>query len=148
MRIVRGNMWDVWGQENSLFCITTNATVSRDGTLVMGAGIAKILSEKAPGISRAAGRLIEEDDNLHYGLLVIEYGIQLVGLFQTKVEFWKKSRLSLIQNSIKKLVEWCREHQWCVVNLNFPGIGCGGLSEGEVKPLLRELPDQVVVWER
>jgi hypothetical protein len=53
----QGDMWSVY-QEADLFLITTNATLKRNGALVIGRGIARQARDRFPGLDIALGRHI------------------------------------------------------------------------------------------
>lgn len=54
---LRGNIWDI-APEGSLIVITTNGFVKRDGSCVMGKGIAFEAKNRYPNIEFTLGRLI------------------------------------------------------------------------------------------
>jgi len=80
-----------------------------------------------------------------YGLLVTQVAPGLhAGVFQTKGDWRSPADLSLIAYSARKLAEWARKNPGLEIHLAFPGIGLGGLEEGEVlevlEPILGGLP--------
>jgi hypothetical protein len=87
-------------------------------------------------------------DSLVYHLAILDHPKGRIGLFQVKIRFSDMASLDLIRASVEKLVQWCKQNPTVAVNLNFPGIGNGGLSEAVVRPLLDSLPDQVRIWKR
>src|SRR5690349_11360263 len=56
---VREATGDIWTFSADIRCIPTNATYRRDGRAVMGAGLAKELVEKFPGIDRELGTMLK-----------------------------------------------------------------------------------------
>lgn len=137
-------MWDVYGQ--GLFLITTNSYIRKDGALVMGRGIAFEALTRWPQIQLEFGRIIQQRCG-HlgiYGLLVDE--ARDLGLFQVKKHFRASASTEIIASSTQMLIDWCDEHPATEVNLNYPGIGWGRLSEVEVEPIVRQLPDRVSIW--
>lgn len=142
-----GNMWGEWGKPNTLFAITCNATVGKDGELVMGRGIAREMRGKVPEVPKKAGVIIKmRPDGDRYGLIVMTVGGHKVGLFQVKDHFKDAASVGLIRNAAVKLAVWCQTNVGVTVNLNFPGIGYGRLERGQVEPLLTCLPDSVHIW--
>lgn len=156
-----GNMWESWGKPWSLFLVTTNASIRRDGRLVMGRGIAKQLNDKDRAWARLLGARIEEVNKKHedYGLAILtdhEIRKQLgtykafphfsVGAFQVKRHYRDAAEPKLIELAVKQLRELCLSEPNLTVNLNYPGIGFGRLSEAVVAPLLKPLPPKVHVW--
>ena len=71
-----------------------------------------------------------------------------IGAFQVKRSFKDKASLDLIERSCVMLDKWCRKNPRAKVRLNYPGIGNGGLSEDEVRPILEECLNmkQVSIW--
>ncbi len=126
--------------------VTTNSSLTSGMKLVMGRGAAWILKMKAPGIDRVFGKMISETCG-HLG----RYGLlfhQRYGALQVKYRFDEKARVELIEFSLRKLAEIAKESPNSKFNINYPGIGNGGLSKREVKSLLDVLPDNVCVWEK
>lgn len=145
MILEEGNMWDVFGKTD-MFCITTNATIKKNGALVMGRGIARQARDRFPGIDVVAGKIIV--DLYDYYLVHIGvYDNQNLFAFQVKHEYHNKAELDLIRRSSYKLfgkILFCGIER---VDLNFPGIGNGGLRREEVLSIISLLPDTVHVWE-
>lgn len=126
-----------------------NGVVRRDGLLTMGAGAAKVLAQAYPHLPRIFGRMARGTPNMGgwylYGLLALEVVPGLsAGLFQTKGNWRNQADSSLIAYSARKLAEWLRNNPGLETHLAFPGVGLGGLEEGEVlevlEPILRDLP--------
>ena len=87
-----------------------------------------------------------------YGVIISEnWPKSKLGLFQTKDNWLNKSRLGLIEFSVRELV---RQMKWMQkvlkraprVDMPFPGIGNGGLKEYDVRHLLKNLEDNVHIW--
>jgi hypothetical protein len=135
-----------------LFCVTTNSTLKRDGSLTMGAGAAKQLQQNGgPRCTpkEAGQRIGNSCGHLGvYGLLEVERQDLKIGLFQTKRDWRDESGLDLIGKSAMQLLKWTARRPKQIVYLNYPGIGCGGREESEVRPIIEELPDTVHVWTR
>jgi hypothetical protein len=123
--------------------VTTNSFLTPDTKLVMGRGAAWGLKTKVPGIDQMFGRMIHETCGHlgRYGLLF--YG--RYGALQVKRGFNEKANTALIEFSLKKLAEIAKKSPDSKFNINYPGIGNGGLSKSEVRPLLDVLPDNVYV---
>jgi len=146
MRIAKGNFL---AAARGVLLATGNGVVRRDGHLVMGAGAAKALAQAYPHLPRVFGRMARGTPNMGgwhlYGLLIIQVAPGLsAGLFQTKGDWRDRADLSLIAYSAKKLAEWLRNNPGWEVHMAFPGVGLGGLNEGEVlgvlEPILGDLP--------
>jgi hypothetical protein len=147
MRIAKGNFMSA---SRGLILATGNGVVRKDGLLTMGAGAAKALAQAYPHLPRVFGRMARSEPRMvggwHlYGLLVLQVAPGLhTGVFQTKGDWKAPADLSLIAYSARKLAEWARKNPGMEVHLAFPGIGLGGLEEGEVlevlEPILGDLP--------
>jgi hypothetical protein len=141
-----GDMWDVF-KKVDYFLFTGNNVIRKDGSLVMGAGIALEVKTRIPKIDNHFGRHIKahSDDVGFYGLILSP--VYKIGVFQTKNHFKDKASLSLIERSSEAL-----RVQALISNktfaLAFPGIGYGGRSIEEVLPIVSKLPDNVQIWTR
>lgn len=143
-------MSSLFGKE--ICFVTTNSVVYRK-ELVMGGGIALVAKQFNPYLARyfgmKASRSRMDGGNGIYGLIEPS-AKSLVGAFQTKVHFSDPSRLDVIELAVDMLHDYVERKKHYVpdftVNLNFPGIGLGGLSVKDVEPLLTSLPDNVFVW--
>ena len=149
MQLEQGNMWSIW-QQTDLFCITTNATIKADGSLVMGAGIAKQANDRTPGLNLSLGKAINmagRHGRHYYGLLTSPHWPSAkLAAFQVKAHWQQHASINLIHYSTQMLVAWCNRHPDKRVDLNFPGIGNGNLDYDLVLPIIQPLPDQVHVW--
>jgi len=144
-----GDMWSSY-DEADLFLITTNATITIRGTLVMGRGIARQAKERFPGLDVALGRQIQAlcGNQGIYGLLISpRWPAAKLGAFQVKRHYSQPASLELIRHSAAALYAWCAEHPDAQVVLNFPGIGNGRLRRADVLPIVTQLPEQVTIWE-
>ena len=152
-----GDMWTTF-TEADLFLITTNATIKRNGALVMGRGIARQARDRFPGLDAALGKQIKNvcgnpsmrlrSGQGQYGLLVSpRWPRAKLGAFQVKWHYSQPASLELIRHSAVALHAWCAAHPDAQICLNFPGIGNGRLCREDVLPILLQLPEQVVIWE-
>lgn len=145
----RGDMWTAY-TATDLFLITTNATITTRGALVMGRGIARQARDRFPGLDAALGKQILSicGNQGQYGLLVSpRWPKARLGAFQVKRHYSQPASLELIRHSTTALCTWCVEHPNTLVHLNFPGIGNGRLRREDVLPIIAQLPDQVTIWE-
>ena len=143
MILEKGNMWDVF-RNTDYFFITTNSFIKKDGSLVMGAGIARQLRDKVKGIDYLLGQEISKTCG-HlgtYGIMIFNHG----GIFQVKHHFKQKAKTELIEESTKQLSAFATSNKHFRIDINFPGIGNGGLTYDEVYPIIEVLPDNVHVW--
>jgi len=101
----------------------------------MGAGVARDLKIKVPGIDLAFGELIYTLCK-HLG----RYGLifhNRYGAFQVRYRFNDKARADLIRFSAAALKGAAINNREELFNLNYPGIGNGDLKEYEVRPFSR-----------
>ena len=170
MKLVKGNMWKIYGK-TGLFCITTNGVIQTlfgsTKYLVMGAGIAGVMNKKVPSLSKYAGEHIYRNFKPYYidkpmrSQNIYRYGVcyfhykqakspffeQPIGLFQTKYDYADKSSLELIEYSTQVLINnYCPRFESIV--LNFPGIGLGKLDRSAVLEIIEQLPDNVTIYEK
>jgi hypothetical protein len=145
----RGNMWNAF-EDTDAFCITTNSYIRKDGEVVMGRGIAKQTKKLFGDLPLALGNKIKERCG-HLGT----YGVLPTNrnendkfvAFQVKTHFKNDATIALIENSAKLLGRMAFKYDDKRFDLNFPGIGNGGLDQSEVKPVITDfLPDNVHVW--
>lgn len=156
MILEKGNMWDVFGN-TGLFYITTNPIVNANGEAVMGRGIALEAAKRFPTIRKDfAGKLayLRREEPFRYTGYIGSYDGQAMCYFMVKNHWKAQARLDLIDLSCRSLIAdnmgrgipggYMYENR---IDLNFPGIGNGGLKREDVLPILQQLPDNVHVWE-
>lgn len=137
----RGDMWNVYSRADT-FCITTNSFVRRDGSLVMGAGIARQARDRFDGLAQDFGTRIKDFCG-HLGT----YGIlpapnHRIHAFQVK-HHWKDSADTELIKTAAKMLDRFGEGE---THLNFPGIGNGGLDAEDVKPILETNLNNTHIW--
>ena len=126
--------------------VTANSFLTSEMKLVMGRGAALQLKRKEPGIDLEFGKKIHERCG-HLGF----YGLifhKRYGLAQVKCRFNERARVGLIRISMRMLGSVAGRDRGKIFNINFPGIGNGGLKKHQVESLLRDLPENVHVWEK
>jgi hypothetical protein len=143
MILERGNMWDAFGK--GVFMITTNPIIRKDGAVVMGRGIALEAKTRFPRLPYDFGEMLKMyPNNIGY---IGEYDHTRIYWFMVKDHWANQASLDIIQNSVSTL-----DHLFGYtderVDLNFPGIGNGGLKREDVLPLLEKLPDNIHIWEK
>ena len=152
-----GNMLDNIKDDENITLITCNSTIKKDGSLVMGKGIAKQMKEKFPGIDYMFGNNIRLTISSLYSItnyLISSFKYAslncnesfTLGAFQVKESFKDKADLELIEASTRILKTRVENSPAQIWNLNFPGIGCGCRSIEEVEPIIKILPDNVHIW--
>lgn len=143
MKIKIGNIFECM-DELDYVGITTNSTLNNKGHLVMGAGNAKQAKEVCPELPAIFGEQVSKGcGNLgFYGLLRHNQYFAL----QTKLHWRDKSPIEVVKRSINKLRLASLKHPDKVFGVPFPAINHGKLSEEEIVPLLKELPDNVIIF--
>lgn len=142
MILERGNMWDVFGQ--GVFMITTNPIIKKDGSVVMGRGIALEAKTRFPQLPYDFARKLAETESRHIGMIG-EYEQTPVWWFMVKDHWASKADPKIIEKSVRLLYHIKRDIR---VDLNFPGIGNGQLLRENVLPLLEDLSDNIHIWEK
>lgn len=151
MNIVKGNLWD---STDDVILVTTNATIRKDGALVMGRGVAKEAKEKFPFLPGVLGDQINRYywDTKKYGVLITHITLnnfdKWIGAFQVKYNWWEKADLDLIAFSTSRLIDFMEHEDFMgmKISMNFPGIGNGGLDVHRVLPVISVLPDSVTLY--
>ena len=124
-----GNLWEYHNQ-GYVVAITTNGKVARNGKNVMARGTAKQAAERFPDLPQLLGEKIRS-----WGNHVHELSDRLVS-FPVEHTPWEVPDLQLIAQSSRELRELVDQKGWQKVVVPRPGCGGGGLSWGDVRPLL------------
>ena len=132
--------------------VTTNATLRKDGALVMGRGAALQAKKYNPTLPYRLGSVLKgysEGAKICDGLPIyglIHYTCLKIAGFQVKYHYRDRADLALIVVS-SMMLRYIASNRRRTLFLNFPGIGNGGLDIEDVKPYLDiYLPDNVHVW--
>ncbi len=158
---------------SNAICITTNGSIKKDRTLVMGAGIAGSLKKEFPGIDSVFAQKIAKFG--HKTLLITQVNIrspqkcnivslptkpgtqhtfiseyQVMNRYKDNVRYpmqgWMyKSSLSLITKSARELVNLTDKHKWTRVLLPRPGCSNGGLQWNIVKEQISFLDNRFII---
>ena len=149
MILEKGEMWSWWG-ETDLWLFTGNSCKNQKKESVMGAGLALEVKKRFPHLPAIIGAYLTHLST--YGLMIPPYwkeeSTKQIGVFQVKHHFKNKAELALIGYSVVRLQQYIKTWGLDRVDLNFPGIGYGGLKRDHVLPIIEELPDCVHVWEK
>jgi hypothetical protein len=141
---------DFWleAEDADAIVCTINTCLKKDGTLVMGAGIAKQFAEKFEWLPDAWGIRTKTIADIYTTYPFVELskgGPAIIGI-HTKMDWRKDSTLELVERSVKQLAIICRSLNYKKVVITRPGCGNGGLSWHVVKPLINPfLDDRYVV---
>jgi hypothetical protein len=139
MKIVHEDLWTP--AENTIYIVTTNATIRKDGALVMGRGAALEATKRYPGIAYECGKIICNSGST-YGVLRIRPDFYI---FQVKRHWAEPADLELIKGSALRLQFIATSIPNKNFRMNYPGIGNGRLKREDVQPLLKTLPDNVII---
>jgi len=139
MKEIKGNILDYINRVDAV-CVTTNSVIKRDGTAVMGAGVAKSFALKYPMLPKALADNIKTYGNVtNYLPTPVTQKAQILSL-PTKAHWKNNSDIKLIEQSLKRLVEITDKENYKYVLLVRPGCSNGGLNwETDVKPLCKKL---------
>lgn len=136
------------GHENVAIVFGSNLSIKKDGTNVMGAGLAKQLKNAYPGIEKAHGDALKE----FKGVQNIDFYYEgsedpIVVAFPVKEHWSEKAKLSLIEKSCHELKEIACENKKMTFLWAFPGIGNGKLDPKDVIKIIKkvEMPDNCVL---
>jgi hypothetical protein len=140
---VKGNLWSYWNHDH-IICITTNGTLKKNGSGVMGRGCAAEATKKVPKIAEYLGKVITHFGNhVHH---LVDKPLPIIVSFPVKHNWWERADLELIERSKKELLEfWKNGYTHKKVVIPRPGCGNGGRRWEEVKPILEDLPDDFLV---
>ena len=124
-----GNLWEYYNQ-GYVVAITTNGKVARSGKNVMARGTAKQAAERFPDLPQLLGeKIVSAGNHVH------ELPERLVS-FPVEHTPYEVPDLKLIEQSSRELRELADQKGWEKVIVPRPGCGGGGLSWGDVRPLL------------
>lgn len=139
-------------------CITTNGQFTRDGQAAMGGGCAGICARRWPETSFRLGKCLKNfmtnvpfvigalDDKAKY----IEPNLKiikekkfkcLIFSFPTINNLMDGANIELIRNSAEELKVLVDRFELRNVVIPRPGVGIGGLSWQDVKPIIEEFLD-------
>lgn len=136
-----GDLWDYYDRGWSIV-VTTNIGWKKDGTNVMGAGVARQAADRFSHLPRLYGdyciRKRTDTTTIYYPKLrLFMLPTKRLNLEQPWLSWQANSSYSLIAislTSLRKLI--LRQPPMFRVALGYPGCGNGGLEKTEVAPLL------------
>lgn len=124
---------------------TTNMCVKNDGKLVMGRGNAKSLSNAHSHAAAYFGSQVKEGHTVYLGTIGPDLG--MIGGFTVKDHWKEPASLDLLISSTNKLIEYAMNYPQWTFHLPMPAVGLGGMPRHEVIDVIRNLPDNVLVYE-
>lgn len=143
MKTMKGNIWNCWENDCTII-IPTNGFVKKDGSCVMGKGLALQAKNYCHHIEYILGRYITCWGNQVYYL-----GNDLVS-FPVKHNWWEKADLKLIEKSAKQLKKLSKLFYGYKIDfpIYLPKVGCGNgkLNWKDVEPILdKHLDDRFII---
>jgi O-acetyl-ADP-ribose deacetylase (regulator of RNase III) len=158
MKEARGDLWEY---PADAYAITTNLATRKDGSAVLGRGVALQAKERFPRLEDILGRFIRKGGTVGVFETVFHRTcreillIRLV-VFPVKYHWSQKGDYDLIRASTSELVKLTNTMGWQTVALPRPGCGNGGLPwidgvahDRGVRAVVRPILDDrfVVVWD-
>lgn len=134
---ITGDIWSFLGKDNTIIFVPTNGTLKNENELVMGRGLAKDAKDRFPQLSVVAGAAVK-----NMGNQVMFFADIGIGIIPTKSQWYFKSDIKLIEESLKQLLAIADKA--AMKNIVIPRLGCGngGLDwETQVKPILEKYLD-------
>jgi hypothetical protein len=129
-----------WHERGHVICVTTNGATRKDGTAIMGAGIAKATTQRFPGFDARLGTALRNGGNQCY----FWADLRLI-TFPTKHHWQQEADLALIETSARQLANWVSTSLrvapttlWPVC-LPAPGCENGKRTRSEVEPVLTKV---------
>lgn len=122
------------------FAVTTNLGIRRDGTAVMGKGIALQAARRFPDLPRRYAAALRE------GFPVTHFAAERIVTFPTKDDFRHNSDIDLMILSCRELVSVVWRDEIAYIAMPPAGCGNGGLDFAEVCPFLAH--NLTPIWDR
>jgi hypothetical protein len=139
VREFNDDIWNLW-ERGYWVVIPTNGFVKKDGTCVMGRGLALQAKKRLPCLPKELGGRLKE-----YGNEVFTFCKYYLITFPVKKVWWEKADLTLIEKGAKSLQEIFRYNLSGIKTpVYIPKVGCGngGLEWKDVKPILEKYLDE------
>lgn len=136
----------MWGPDE-VYCFTANRTLNSHGELVMGAGAAREVRNKFPGVAKRFGDYIRRYPCHDIPTVQVNEGQWLYAM--PVKDFWRDpAELDRIERSFRALDEIAQRHPNIRHHCNYPGIGAGILPFATVQTLLESLnlPDNIILY--
>ncbi len=135
MRVLKGDIWKLWDND-SVIVIPTNGVIKENSSLVMGKGLALQAKNRIHCIEYMVGSEVKRNgNNVYY------FAVAGIITFPVKHNWKDKADLKLIERSAKQLqelIDFYSKLPRGFANVVMPKVGCGagGLSWGDVEPIL------------
>ena len=133
---------NIWSFPADYRVITTNGCVKKDGSAVMGRGVAKQAANRFKSLPFELGKLLKSSGNKCY---IFKHFDNLI-TFPVKYNWFDKADLDLIKKSTAELSDLANmELKYKTIIMPRAGCGNGNRTWEEVKPILMLLPDNVYI---
>lgn len=130
---------DLWTFPADAIVITTNGIIKRDGSNVMGAGVALEARRRHPHIAYTLAEYIHQHGNRPFNLGIYA-GKRLISL-PTKNHWQDRSDPTLILHGIELLVAIADKFGPQRIVMTRPGCGNGGLDWEDIEPMIEPYLD-------
>lgn len=149
MQEITGNIWEKYEKglhynDGTYIVIPTNGFVRKNGTCVMGRGLALQAAKKFPELGKQLGDRIKE-----YGNVIFTFCNINIITFPVKHNWWENADLKLIEQSAKDLATIYKYNlSGLPTPVYLPRVGCGNgkLNWKDVKPILEKyLDDRFII---
>ena len=144
MQEIKGNIFELFESgEYDAICITTNGIIKKDGSAVMGAGVALEAKKRFKGIEFRLAKRLNETGNNVYILGKSDNGS--VVSFPTKHHWRDNSDIELIKKSSQQLMEVVNNKGFNKVLITPMGCGNGGLQWSYVSEQVKDILDDRII---
>lgn len=135
------NIFELPTSNEHAVCITTNGVIKKNGSAVMGVGIAKEADSRYHLGIELADHLRDSGNTPYIFSVSGKCGCKLIS-FPTKDNWRDKSSITLIKRSAELIINLCERNNVSKCFLVPPGCGHGGLDWlTEVEPILKGILD-------
>lgn len=138
------DLFSIPGKADEAYVVTTNGMTKKDGTAVMGAGIAKYAAQLFPNLPALLGRSLKKYGNRVFAYKVSPDGINTYNVITmpTKHDWRDSSDLELIKTSCLQMMQVADVNGFTCIHMPKPGCANGRLDwETQVKPAIEPLLD-------
>ena len=143
---------DIWqaARTAQAVCITTNGSIKGNGSAVLGAGVALEAKTRWPNLPHLLGQWLQTTGGAGPHVFIIPANTWrgqpfVLVCVPVKHRWDEPADLTLIDQSLRELIDSADIYNWQRVVLPRPGCGNGGLTWEVVEPLCRQLDDRFLV---
>jgi hypothetical protein len=146
MKLIKGllNYSKPWTLPD-VYIFTGNGIIKQNGAIVMGRGAAKQVRDTYPGIDKRFGDFITALPDAYLHIAAIK-SKQYIGWFKVKNHWQQPADLMIIEHATDELAIHAGMYPIHPCHMNFPGVGNGRLSDEQVLPIIKRLPDNVWIY--